>query len=812
MKNHTPSEAINIRRDINDPAIWRRVGTPAEISATEALPFAEFNPFGGNARVLLLAAGRALYVSVAGLPGLNGSATDPLRAPRVFLGMLGGEPLEIEHSTRGVVKVHCRRAPAEYLTFDASGAFTLRGPLPALPSLSIRPDIENTVYTDYSPMKLSGRSKSLSGSAIDPVDFEILSARFLETYNLLKCTTSNSYAALQPVLARYRLRDIFGHTVFLSAPALIAPDDGFQVVNPLRLTSSDQLATVNGGSFPVKTYRLSFTVPETLPAPWDSIVASVEIEATPQLDPVDPEALCQGSKSSVAAAEVYLPGVPSVKSARIAYLRAFVVKALQRAEALMAPVGKLSFPFDGTLGSAGSRKYFRSPRAFATEKELDSAPVTPLSIPGATYAARLTADSLSLRALPAIPLPEPMAADGFGGAVAQGDGLWKSAVAVTISRAGSAETIVRESSAYRDAPLALGPLVVYPDADATELSINAIRSDGTAVARSFHLTPLPEAGLAYWIEPEIARVPLPTSPFGFEVPLDTRSAPIPRQVVEVFLRDDQGRDDPATPVTRVPISGSVEVLAEAPRARNSWDAARRRVLCLGSEGTRLLTFDSKGALRSSNIIDHRPVATPDAVTSADGPDGAMLLAVAGGDLVRFSGSSVATLLPRCGAERPGWSPRWREIWLFGADSPVRRLSDDGEILRSDLPGISTRARCRLWSGALLIAVGGALRDASDEAPTPSLPFRYALDREAPSPPKNLRAAIFDSDIDGAITLAGHNGSERFGHLASLKFRGQVNAPLRLPLVAPRRRYLRLSAEGRASPDLAIRSLYLDFKH
>ncbi len=806
MKNKSSfAEATNLRRDCRDSSVWRRVGVPAEIASSEALPIAEFNPFGGNARVLLLAAGRALYVAVAGLPGSDESPTDPLRAPRELLGMLAGEPLEVDTTPYGVVKIQCRRAPAEYVTYTSSGVFSLRGPMPPLPSLSLRPDIENTVYHDFPAFKLSGRTKNLSGSAIDQTDIEIISEKLLCAYDSLKLSAANSRAGLQPILARYRLRDVFGQTVFLSAPSLVAPDDGFQMCANTNLVSSDQFSSVSNGSFTAKTYHMAFAVPEMLPAPWNSIVASVEVEASPQLDPVDPEDICSGSRSDSSRASVYLPGIQSVKSARIAALRAFVVKAVERAESLLRPVGKLAFPFDGSLGSAGSKKYFRPPRASITENELDSLPVTKLPVPGASYGALLSSDGLSLRAIPSRQLPKPMGANGFAGAVSETDGLWKSAVAVTLSRGSVTETVVTESSDYRDAPLAFGPLVIYPDSAATELSVNAILPDGTAVARSFHLTPIPEAGLAYWIEPEIARVTLPATPFGYEVPLESLESSPVENVIEVFLRDS-----PDSPVERIPITGTIEALAEAPRSGSSWDFARGRFLCFGSEGTRMITLDAGGNLRSSVTIDNRPVASPDAVARADGPDGAVILAIAGGDLLKFSGSKVTAMLRNCRAERPGWCARWREIWLFGGSGGLRRISADGEILNSSLDRVSPGARCRLWRGNLLIAADGALFNAADETPVAQLPFRLALDYAAPSPPKFIRAAIFDSAVDGRLSLYGHNGSEIFGQLAALNIRGEVNAPIRIPVVAPWRRFLRLAAGGRASPDLAIRALFIDF--
>ncbi len=38
----------------------------------------------------------------------------------------------------------------------------------------------------------------------------------------MKLTAKHVGGATQPVLARYRLRDIFGQTVYLSAPVLLA--------------------------------------------------------------------------------------------------------------------------------------------------------------------------------------------------------------------------------------------------------------------------------------------------------------------------------------------------------------------------------------------------------------------------------------------------------------------------------------------------------------------------------------------------------------------------------------------------------------
>ncbi len=110
MKNTLSiSAAANLRRDPESPAEWRRAGSPRQLATSEALPIAEI-PLAGSAKAVLLAAGTALYVASAEAPA------DPLAAPRFFLGMLGGDPLEADTSVSGVVKLYCRRSDPESVT------------------------------------------------------------------------------------------------------------------------------------------------------------------------------------------------------------------------------------------------------------------------------------------------------------------------------------------------------------------------------------------------------------------------------------------------------------------------------------------------------------------------------------------------------------------------------------------------------------------------------------------------------------------------------------------------------------------------
>ncbi len=216
MKNTLSiSAAANLRRDPESPAEWRRAGSPRQLATSEALPIAEI-PLAGSAKAVLLAAGTALYVASAEAPA------DPLAAPRFFLGMLGGDPLEADTSVSGVVKLYCRRSDPEYVTYTPAGEFSLRGPLPELPPLAVHASESSTRYIDVSGTKLTGATRGRTDSSIADYDLSIITPKLLLGYTSMKLTAKHVGGATQPVLARYRLRDIFGQTVYLSAPVLLA--------------------------------------------------------------------------------------------------------------------------------------------------------------------------------------------------------------------------------------------------------------------------------------------------------------------------------------------------------------------------------------------------------------------------------------------------------------------------------------------------------------------------------------------------------------------------------------------------------------
>lgn len=786
------SEISNLRRDPRQSEFWRRAGVPRPLATSESLPFVEIPLPGNSGKALLLAAGRALYYAIPEL------GRHPLTAKRVYLGMLGGEPLEAE--TKGnVVKLHCRRSAPEYVTFTPTGEFYLWGTLPKLPPLSVRAVDAATETCDTASVKLSASTKNRTDSAIALNDLRLVTPSLLGSYESLKQKVKGMGRGMQPVLARYRLRDSFGATVHLSAPQLLCAPSGFQMTGAFRFTTTDSMASLSAGQVSCKSYLVSVGVPESLPEPWDSIVASAEIELSPQLDPVDPAALCDGYRND-SQAFLHYPGIPSVETARKASLRVFVAEALARSENLLKPVSQIGRPF---AGASGEQAYVRVPADYVPCDSLVSIPETKAVTIGATYSARLTLDNLSLRASPARRLPPAPSAETIAAAVATSAGSWKAAVAVELSRGSFPETVVSETSASNGCPVSFGPLLVYPDAAATKLSVCLMRPDGSSCFRSFPLTPLPAAGLAYWLDPEIAPPALSPSDFGYEVPLESFSDNPAEDVVEIYLG---GSDSPASTAA---FNSEILAMADAPRARASWDFSRRRVLCFGRDGTTLLTIDSAGKLRSRTLVDPRPVLSPDAVAPASANDGAAILSIAGGDLLRIAGNRVETVLSRCGAERPGWCGAFNEIWLFGTGNSPQRLTADGEIIRAELPGISSDARCALWRGELLIGSGGALYNASDEQPLPVLPFRLSLDTSLNAIPKILTAPIFAEKIEASVTLSGHNGSEIFGKIDGFDISGQVNAPLRLYLKAPRRDSLRITAAGNASPDLCIKPFNLE---
>lgn len=277
--------AVNMRRDKTDRRIWRPAPLPATVRSDSWRPLQRLRLPGSAREVLFMQSATMLGF----IPAADTRSEASVSGPVTEIGVLEGTPLFFSAIEAGTVRVLMQHSPAIYLTYSVSAdgtiTFTNRGAMPPLPDMSLTVTGETTLSEPVTAMSLSGNGPMRT--SLNPADTATVTSRLLSAYARLHETAAESGCFIQPTLARYRLLDAAGDTIFVSPTVMLSPTGGFQCCSEITLTSPDGLQSLTSGALTARAYRVKLTGGSALPAQWSQIVRSVVIESVGEIDPVD---------------------------------------------------------------------------------------------------------------------------------------------------------------------------------------------------------------------------------------------------------------------------------------------------------------------------------------------------------------------------------------------------------------------------------------------------------------------------------------------------------------------------------------------
>lgn len=816
--------AVNLRRDPIDPAVWRRAGTPRKVATGDALPFARFSPFGDGREICLLCgADNSLYYSIIGnvaqasslchsgeeFQGQAGSLCYNSGGEPVLLGKLPGRPLMAVTGTQGAVRLLVEHQPDQYLTYDGDLKVTLHGAMPELPGVCIVATEYNTLYGAVGAVKLTGTSGGGSGSQLSEADNRLLAAALTGAYDALCLRARGMGYCVQPRLARYRLLDAAGNTVGVGPTVAVSIPEGFSATGSIVQISDDGLQTLSEGRIEMGVYRLGVIAPPSLPAPWNRLVSKLVVEVTEELDPLSRGvAVGHGVKRDTPSGRVTvtsrLPGFSNGTVLDKPRLRRLGVEGMGLP---LYVAGEIDTPFDGGVGTAGSIRAISVNGTLPAAPEIGEADL--LEAGARSWSAGVRTSDVTVLCNP---LTRP-----FGGwspdcfiasRSAEKGKTWKLAVSVRLSTPAGEVWVRRESTSNGNAPTALSPLLSFPSADATLMTISYLSPDGKSYQEVVKLTPVAGRDLACHATDGLERLTFKTISTAY-LPQGEKLPPrLEAGVAETYMSADLGRRIDRHQVA----DGMIHAVKVVPRSGSGWDFSRLKLLFFGEAGTQAATLNGSGAFHSTAPADHRPVMSAQAVCEATGNSGAMLLAYAGNDLIGISGQKVATLKASIldtpvSSASVGWEGMHREVWLSPADGSGKlwRLTEAGELIGASLTGLSGEGTLRFATeqGALLASSGNGVHNLSDETAAYSMDATLTTRVRVAASPSLLRLNIFATQVDGTVTLGGDRGTEVAERLLHLEIDGQLNAPVTLRLASPCREWLETCVSMTATPDLTI---------
>lgn len=630
-----------------------------------------------------------------------------------------------------------------------------------------------------------GRSGSLSDA-----DADALADDLLRAYEKLAYAAGASGLCMQPILARYRLEGRHGEMLFRSAPVVVMPESGFQCMDEMSAKLSDDGRCRESFSVSAHTWRLRLISVENRVAVGSGEVERLVVEATVPIHPVN-----FGGVQSAAL------GIDGTAGARLRFFipgcSVAMAKATKRAaerlrqvyihcDDAFRDVAEVKRPFDGS----GSVSVEFSPygtgmqtakaqtasidRLIAVMVEERNAILARCRPPHRFYAAacdrvggNMVWGNVTARRYQGYPL------EMFALSTA-GEGDWKGSVTVTM--ADGKERAVTGSTGRLGAPTNLSPLLVYPSADAVEMTIGMERG-GERLRSTFPLTPAPDGLSAYYLDPQCRHIELETTEeefaFGDNAVVERtfKCAAISAPLSDCF-----------NPVCAAEAAdGEIVAVKSAEHRAGGWDYSQRRVYLFSRGGTQLGRLDGKGVWASFNPFDSRPVECADAVVATT-DDRYPIVFIAGGDLLGLTPSSLTTLASSISGEMLGWDSGRNELHVYGKDGSEAVMQQLG--------------------GGYYLSVGELAA---------MTPFEYRLTTDAPRcggsfVPPRLKAVVADLSAE---KVSGEMSVEGDGRLISkFRFGGAIERHLPMRVLSSGCRKLTVKISGMAAGNVEIRSIRL----
>ncbi len=640
-------------------------------------------------------------------------------------------------------------------------------------------------------------SKTLKGSynsrspRLTVADADMLGDAMGEAYVALSDSAMTAEKYIEPVMARYRIRDKFGEPVYTSAPILITPDTVIQGAKAEFTLTGDNFNVTSETVLRAEAFTLTLTpcAVTDIGSGWGDIIGSVDILVSPQLHlyqrGMSPLHRVGNFTATGGGLDLWLPGVtdtpePAAPGTRF---QAMVAALLDRVDIALRPE---SDHRHDTLTEIA--ELCRILDTKIEEPSPDERLLATLAPPH-TFAASCAVSAGNatvwgnLHAIPFSGYSAPELAAVTGPSAAD-------VPAVSCVKFSDGSSVVQPCTLSGNTPSALSPLLVYPSPDATEISVTV----GTrTVTRPLRASP--GGRWAYYLDPSAMPVKLDTVTDTFVIP--AADAPV-RHYPEAVVAT--GRGASRSPKALVRCAGEVTAITPTALPVSSWDFARGNFYAFTLGGSCALTVSSKGNLLTAARLDSRGVKGPEAVAVT--PHGVM--AVAGGDLLRLNSNRVTTVLTGITADRIGWSqprgegfdapaPPAGELWCVTPDSPeILITSTDGKrrYLRDD---VSVEELLHAPEGLLGLTSDGQLLNLSVEEDAPSTVKhvrRFRVPRKT-SRFMHLAIPLYGVGLHGSVDIRADNGLG-IAHSCSLTrfdIDGDLNAPLTAVIPLPARSHI-----------------------
>ena len=825
---------VNVRRDMERPEVWRPAPMVRKIADGAWRPCCELGLKGerviffsregrlGAADERRLGAGSEEPTGTAGEEQTGTAGEEQTGAGSegaiYDLGYIGAEPIlatELEGGLVALMLKHKRTIYLSYTLADGKFSFKSYGEMPILPGLTIADAEEQRMAVAVPGTKLSGVTGT--STALTAADTRKVAALLSSSYASLKSRAEAMGRSIPPVLARYRLTDSNGDTLLTGPTVMVGPKSGFQCTGEVELQYNGETQSLGGGQVAAQSFFLAVSGQKTLAQPWRSLVRNLIVETSPMPDPTDGDSDDGHSRinhgQATTGVSCHLPGVESTAAGENALLQQKIAQAI-RADR-WAVQAEIAYPFgeDATTDTS----IYIGIRNRVTAK----APVRPWLRDSETFGCAAEAGGrTALGNLRRTGETGLALRQYFTGYDTTATGGWRGMVSVEIEDGETVSDIIT-GSGNSGMPTGVSPILSYPDPSARKITLSLQTGSGENAKYytfSAAMTALPELGSAYALDNRLLnQLPDATDHLPALSESSTRESDEPDRM---RLCEAGHTSEPLSSLRTG--SGAIRTVREAIRAAGSWDHSRLRLIAFGESGATLIIYDKHGSVHSTSTLIEAPISSADAICRAQTAEGAALLAIAGGSLLKIGATGVKTLIARCEADAVAYDQINDEIWLCREGEKPRRVwKHDGkwETSEVDYPPFAQGFKpSRLTTMATLTGSDGVYDPTQEEEKTPDSdglsPIRISIRRKLRRESRErlrtgVRRLLAEVDLaasrfTGTVTLSIDGGTRQPRPVAKLTVSGCVNHPYRILVALPRAEQLEWTAEGRGSDDMEIR--------
>ena len=598
----------------------------------------------------------------------------------------------------------------------------------------------------------------------------------------------------------------------------VVSDSGWQCTAELSGTMSG-----SGESYTIPAMQIiarSFALRVKAGAATGTRAKSIVVEASPQLHVADsdklPRTRMTGLTGNSPKFSCWMPGVMTDGEADTQRHAAEVLAAADRLESMMTRVGRIELGEEAVSVDvhptsaptveeeiSAVKKATASAAASSDNSDSDN-PLAQIIASGRSFAAKCVVQNGDTTIWGNISAVESGEEEIMWSAAATSDNPWEAAVKIEIG----AKSHVTRCEGSGNCPESLNALVKASNSQATRATIYVENLEsGVIKEASVELTPAPSGLYAYSLHSGLAPIPMTGSALD-TLPAATAMPPSVSRLSGSVIAAHSAA--PLRGVCGTTVSQSeIKALAAAVKSQASWDFSRCHVYAMATDGIYAVAANTRSGAVSASKIDQRGVSDAHAVAST--PDG--VVAIAAGEVVRCSASRASELaaLPEAQAselKQVAWDSRNKMLYFTDALGNVLVRSDKGwhNILVPERVTEARNAMGTIWLTGTESSF--ILRPSGESHGDTHVEWRSNLHLEEAAMAREVTVRMSASSFDGTVKLRAHNGAAApfTEPLVTLKIKGAVNAPIRLPLCAPWRYGVTLEISGEASSDFQLRGL------